>query len=136
MKKTCPLPLLKLEMQRGQDCGLACIASITGYRYEDVLAEASRKEPVGCFPHENGLYLSDMIRIAKRLGCSLKKKQTCNFSKDEGILAVGTRNKRFTHHVVVVVKGLVFDCSDMTVWEPEEYKKANKAKFGSILIPT
>lgn len=129
-------PILKLEMQRGEDCGLACIASITGYRYEDVLSEASRKEPIGSFPHENGLYLSDMIRIAKRLGCGLKKKKTCNFKEDEGILAVGAKNKRFTHHVVVVAKGLIFDLSDMTVWEPEEYRKAYKMKFGAMLVPT
>jgi ABC-type bacteriocin/lantibiotic exporter with double-glycine peptidase domain len=136
MKKPPAFPLLKLEMQRGEDCGLACIASITGYRYEDVLSEASRKRPVGCFPHETGLYLSEIVRIAKQLGCTLKKKRVCNFDKDEGILSVDWKSgSRFNHHVVVVVQGLIFDLSDMSVWMPSDYQKSHRAKFGSVLIP-
>ncbi len=130
-------PLLKLEFQRGEDCGIACIASITGYRYEDVLATASRKKPVGCFPHETGLYLSEIGRIAAQLGCPLKKKRKCNFEKDEGILSVDWKSgSRYCNHVVVVVKGLIFDLSDLSVWVPEDYKKSHKATFGSMLIPS
>lgn len=129
-----PLPVLKLELQRGEDCGLACIASIIGVRYENVLAEASRVKPTG-YPHTAGLYLSDMIRIADRLGLKLRKKRACNLEKDEGILTIAWKKNRFTHHVVVLVKGLIFDLADMTVWEPNEYAKAHRAKFGAILIP-
>jgi hypothetical protein len=130
-----PLPLLKLEMQRGQDCALACIASLTGAKYEDVLYEASRDRTIGAYPHECGLFYKDIIRVAKRLGCSLRNKRKCNFSTDEGILGVDWLGKKISHHVVVVMAGLIFDLADMTVWSPEEYKKANRAKFGSMLVP-
>lgn len=129
------LPLLKLELQRGSDCGLACIASLIGRSYEDVLAEASRHKRTGEYPHCSGLYLNEIQRIAKRLGCILKQKRKCNFDVDEGILSIAWNKGRFTNHVVILVQKLIFDLSDMTVWEPHEYERANKAKFGSILVP-
>lgn len=131
------VPLLRLERQRGADCGIACVSSLTGAKYEDVLAEANRKEPVGVYVHDVGLYSSEVVKLAKRFGCALREKQICNFEKDEGILAVAWNKKKgsHTHHYVIVLGGLIFDLSDMTVWAPDEYRQANKGKFGYILVP-
>jgi hypothetical protein len=128
-------PLLKLEAQRGADCALACLASLTGFKYEDILAEASRKKPPGSFPHETGLYMSEIARIALLFGCVLKHKRTFNLEKDEGILAVKWRTGKYKHHVVVAIKGIIIDLADMTVWTPADYKKFYRAKFCSMLVP-
>ena len=135
--RTSALPLLRLEEQRGADCGIACIASLVGAKYEDVLAEASRREPIGVYMHDIGLYTSDVIKIAKRFGCNLREKRKCNFETDCGILAVAWNRKKgsHTHHYVIVVGGLIFDLTDLSVWNAKEYESANCVKFGSILVP-
>jgi hypothetical protein len=58
--------MFRFEIQRASgECGIACLATLTGKSYEYVLVEASReKKAVGKRPHENGLFLSNIVRIA------------------------------------------------------------------------
>ena len=128
-------PVLRLQPQRaGGDCGISCLSSITGLSYEDVLVEAAGEN---IRPHENGLYLNAMIRIAGRLGYPLRKKRVCNFFFDKGILDVTLKHRKtHDHHVVILMGGLIFDMSDATVWTPTAFKSRWKAEFGSILVPS
>jgi hypothetical protein len=134
MKKR-PQPILRFELQRAAgDCAIACLATISGKSYEDILVAAAKEKKVGCAPHETGLYMTAVVSIAKRIGYPLKKKRKCDFQKDKGILSVEFGNGLRLPHVIVLLAGLLFE-TDGSVWLPWEYKKAHRAKFGSILIP-
>ncbi len=127
------LPLLRFELQRTTgDCGIACISMITGIPYEDVLVSVAEDRRYGALPHRTGLWLTNMMAIAKKLGCPLRKKRVCNFVMDKGILAVEMPT---LGHVVVLMSGLIFEPDDASVWLPIDYKRRHRAKFGSILIP-
>jgi hypothetical protein len=125
-------PILRLERQRAEgDCAIACLASITGRSYEDVLIEAAKEK--GRSPHEEGLYLSAIIRVAERLGYPVRNKRPVNLVKDKGIVSVHYCAGH--EHVLILMAGLIFETFDCTVWLPEEYQKEHRAKFTSVLVP-
>lgn len=128
-------PLLALMAMRNEgDCGIVALSIFTGRTYEDVF-EAATKEAKA--PHKEGLWCSQLIRTAARLGFGLRCKRNFDFAKDEGILCLNSfkikkGTKDFSDgHFVVVRRGLIFD--GMDVWEPKQYLKANR-KFTPTLI--
>jgi hypothetical protein len=128
-------PILKFEPQRASgDCGISCLATLSGKSYEDILVAAATEKRAGRSPHESGLYMTSIVNIAKRVGYPLRKKRNCNLLTDKGILAINYSNVLRLPHVVVLMCGMLFD-TDCSVWLPSTYKKAHRARFGCILIP-
>ena len=84
-------------------------------------------------PHTNGLYLSQIERVARAIGYPLRRKNPCDFHNDKGILHVQFKNGDL--HVVILMAGLIFDTDDLTVWLPAEYKAAKRIKYRAILVP-
>lgn len=84
-------------------------------------------------PHRTGMYFSEIAGVCKKLGFPLRNK-TPDFIKDKGILRVRL-GKDVDAHAVVLMCGLIFDFDDSTVWIPQIYKDAKKAKIGQILVP-
>ena len=135
-RKLCELhtPALKLQVQRSDgDCCIASLATLTGISYEDILIEAAKEQKK---PHADGLFFTDLMRIAKRVNYPLRKKKV-NFLKDIGLLDVRlySNSPNMNLHCVVLMAGMIYDMSDGTVWLPQEFKKRYRAQFGAILVP-
>jgi hypothetical protein len=127
-------PLLKLEKQHetGGDCLLAAMASFLGFPYETILITAGKLTKL---PHINGMFYTTALKISKKLKRPLRVKRKCNFKTDSGILASKElHDGKWQTHAVVVQNGLIFDLSDLTVWEPDAYKETFNAKFQSMLV--
>ena len=110
------------------DCAIVALAMYLGQTYEDVLratAEVDRK-----YKGKEGLWETEIKRVAKALGYSLKKKSRVNLDEDHGILCM-------PNHVTVLKNGLIFD-SDGAIWEAEDYLAFSKKedpffKFTGVL---
>jgi ABC-type bacteriocin/lantibiotic exporter with double-glycine peptidase domain len=118
------------------DCTIAALATFLGCAYNTVLKTALS---VAKNPQQKGMYLTECIRVAKKLGVKLKN---CRYSpsKNEGILAVTNHAKgwrckgKAVEHVVVVWKGWIIDPVGPSIWTKDEYMRCAKAKFGAMLI--
>jgi hypothetical protein len=144
MKREKPTALLRIEPQRADgDCCLASLATLLGLPYETVLAEAVRYRTRkkhglrGKYPHHTGMFFTELITIAKRLGYPMRKKRRCDTVKDKGILSVLINKGSLgaEHHAVVLMAGLIFDLDERMVWLPKPYLRAHRAKLESILVP-
>lgn len=122
-------PVIRLIPQRHEaDCGVAVLATYLCVSYEEALIVVGRKEPAVL---SVGLWMSEIVRAAKQLGVTLKRKPAADLDEDEGILVV--TSPRWRHdHLVVLKNGLIFD-TDAMVWEAETYLAANQAKPGMLL---
>lgn len=128
-------PILTIHRQRANgDCAIACIATWLNEPYEDVLSVASKENPM---PHNEGLHVTAMRVIAEKLGAKMRPKRRCNFNTDCGILSTERKypDKKSMWHVVIVVNGLILDLNEMELWLPDDYRKAHKVFFRSILVP-
>lgn len=110
------------------DCCAAALAMLLGISYEEALVATSQIQP-GVL--ERGLYLNELERAAKQFGVKLARRRKYDLESDTGILNV-LDHKGFDH-VVVLRYGLFFN-TDLTVWEPEVYLAAHKAKAGTLLV--
>lgn len=133
--------MLRLFPQRTDgDCSIACLATYLGRPYSTILKTAKRysRDPV-----KLGMFMTEIQKVAKKLGCSLVLKRHINFANHEGILSVDNyakgwrrrgKGKEPEGHVVVLWRGLIYDptCGG-TLWTVEQYKRCNKTKFTSIL---
>lgn len=110
------------------DCALAALAMLLHVSYEDVLATAAQ---IVTRPHERGLYLTEIERVASQLGHRLKRTRSYSLDDDTGIL--GVRNKEY-QHVVVIRDGILADPVDGEVWfDPAAYIAAIGAVHGPLL---
>jgi len=110
-------PVIQIILQRSTgDCALVALAMFLGRSYEDVLAVAgSLDEQV----HRHGLYIPQILKIAKRLGTPLCRRKHWDLETSEGILDLASTINADAH-VVVLKAGLIFD-TEGTVWSPEVY---------------
>lgn len=92
------------------DCGVVALAMLLGVSYEDVLRAVTVSDR---HQGKKGLWTRTMIRIAKRLGHTLKARSAIDWDSDYGIL-------RLPEHAALLRNGLVFD-GDGTVWDAETY---------------
>ncbi len=117
--------ILRLVQQRPGcgDCAIAALATILGIDYETVLVAAARvaKGDISV----RGIYGTEIIKIAKKLGVTLKAKKWPKVDQDEdtGIVAVHARmnGPDFGEHVVVFDRGNVIDLRDLTIWEADAF---------------
>jgi hypothetical protein len=130
--------MLTLYAHTGNNCALATLATFLGRPYSTVLKTAKKLVKN---PEQKGMYMTDMIRIARKFNVHLKQIRSFDASVD-GILSVENyasgwvkaKGAKEAPHVVVVWKGLVFDSIGPSVWTPGQYKRCNKSKFYSMLV--
>ncbi len=122
------LPILKLVAQKhDNDCGVAALASITGKSYEDVFYA------FGAPVHKTGVEMGDIVAAAAKLGIRMRLKRRIRLDEDTGILGVKTPNRTSKGHVVVLEEGRIYD-TDLTVWDAEDFLKAEDATPTSIIV--
>jgi hypothetical protein len=122
------LPLVSMVPQRHQaDCGVAALAMFLCITYEDALLALGGVVPTVL---RRGVFLPEVQKASARLGVPLKLKRTVDTAEDEGIVRVQFKNNA---HVVLLRNGLVWDTT-FEVWEPDEYLKSKRVRFGSILV--
>ena len=123
-----------VKQENPADCGLVALAMYLGLKYEEVFAvSVQRKRDKDV--REKGMYTKDFLRIAKRLGYTLKLKRSIDYDEDTGIVSVEkleADGALFSQHVVLLRFGLFFD-TDLSVWEPSDYLDAEKVRFISLL---
>jgi hypothetical protein len=109
-----PAPsVIRIERERdGEwgDCGIVALAMHLGETYEDVLRAVSladRKQG------KCGLWTKTMIRVAARLGHTLRLRRTFDLDEARGVL-------RLPEHVAVLWSGLVIDTNG-TIWEADAF---------------
>ena len=127
---------MKLALQRGTgDCAIAAIATLLEQPYEDVFLEAAKVEKK--YRGRNGVFLPDIVRIAKALGVALERKKQPNLDDDEGLLVVtwrkDSRHDAGTNHLVAVGHGVIVDPFDGVVLPPDDYLEREKADAGAFL---
>jgi ABC-type bacteriocin/lantibiotic exporter with double-glycine peptidase domain len=129
-------PLYTFEQQRAEgDCGIACLAMFIGRSYEDVLAAASASE-FDVQIHRRGIYLTQIIRIAKRFGVTLRRQKTFQPDEVAGLLSVTLRSTAFERpdHIVILHEGLILEMAYQQVWDYEDFIREHKAKIGTLLV--
>jgi hypothetical protein len=125
------LPFTRMIAQRGVgDCAVVALAMLTHQTYEEVLTVATALRR---FPHRRGLYVKDIIAIAKQLGMPLRRHRRYDLEHMMGLLVVSCRANRVApQHIVFVRWGLIFDDGD--VWEPDAYLAHYQATGISMLV--
>ncbi len=105
-------PLVQLG---ASDCAIVALAMYLGKPYR-VVSEAALK--VCRKVHQRGLYTAEIIRTAKRLGCTIRAAKPMIGPHDEPIsgLLIVVRPSG-THHIVVLFQGVVIDPADGIVWD-------------------
>lgn len=114
------------------DCGITVLQLACGLTYESVLTEAVKIHP---HPVTAGLYLTEVIDIARRLGYKITKRLTYDIQEDTGILSLlGTRKKQ-EGHVVYLWKGRIVEPVDHTLWlDPDDFLKFNKYRATALFV--
>jgi hypothetical protein len=104
-------PVLRVVTAREHsDCAIVALAMYLGASYEDVLRAVTLSEK---HHGKRGLWSTGIIRAAKALGHTLKRRRYVDLDNDYGIL-------RLPEHAAVLRNGLVIDC-DGTVWDADAY---------------
>jgi ABC-type bacteriocin/lantibiotic exporter with double-glycine peptidase domain len=123
------LPLVQMVKQRHEaDCGVAVLAMFLGESYENVLLAFSDEEPLVL---HGGAWLSTIRRVSEKFGVPLKPKTKWDAEADEGIVQVLLRGPH--NHYLLLREGLFFN-TNASVWLPEDYYKARRAKPGKLLV--
>lgn len=129
------LPVIKLVASKGHetvgDCAICALGTLSGRGYEEIVEIASSLK----VNWRKGMYLTEIIKVAKKLDIILKRCKKFDLETDVGILDVrawDARKKKFEEHVVVLYAGRLFDC-DLTVWAPDAFVKQYKAKIKTLL---
>lgn len=124
-----PQPLVYLTIQRHPgDCGVAALAMALSVSYEDALLALGGEVPTIL---RRGVWFPELQRAAARLGCAMRVKRRPDLECDDGILQIKFTGIR-DQHVVLLREGFLFD-TDMTAWRSEDYFKAKRATYGSLL---
>lgn len=102
--------VLRVMTQREPcDCAIAALAMYLGESYEDVLRVATTNDR---HQGKKGLWRRTMLRMAARLGHTLRVTQAIDWEEDYGVL-------RLPAHAVVLRNGLVID--DGNIWDVDAY---------------
>lgn len=122
-----PASILVGPRRREHDCGLWALSVFLSKPYEEVYLAASKEDKDA---GANGLWMTQIVRIAKRLGTKLKERRRFNRHTTTGILGMYLAN---VGHVNVLKQGQVID-TDLTVTDVDEYVRTRKAKITSVLV--
>lgn len=115
------LPVMRVVTARGiGDCGIACLAMMLGKSYEDVFA-AAVAHTHDKIVHKHGMWVSQIMRVAKEMGVTLHRRKKWDLESSVGILGMTNRNTE-EGHVVVLKEGYIIDV-DGTIWAADVYFK-------------
>lgn len=119
-------PIIKVVLQRGKyDCAVAALAMLTGQTYEEILLAVGQEQPKVL---TKGLWITEIMRIAKAAGIVTKCRKTFDLDTDYGLLCL-------YDHVVVLKNGLVIDPTDGSVWEADVYLATARETAPRLLQP-
>lgn len=97
------------------DCGVAALALFAGVLYEDALVAFDRPSTV----LKRGVYWTEVVSAAKRLGIKSTVRRRFNVNEDTGILRMKDLNK--DEHMVYLWAGRVVDGSEEAWLYPSDY---------------
>lgn len=124
--------------RRGNDCGVAALASFIGATYEDAYVAAVAASDT--FMRRQGLTIPEMIRMARGFGRTLTRVDYRRVDIDEhiGILGVNWHRsvwKRHgsTGHWVILRAGTIIDVSGPSYADAADYLAVNKGRAGTLL---
>lgn len=118
-------PIITVVVQRAAaDCGVAALAMILGKTYEEILVACGYDNPRVL---TDGLWTSELIRIALAFGQPLRRRRKFDLETDFGLL-------RLSDHVVVLKNGLIIDPADGSVWDVDVYLATNKEESPTTLL--
>ena len=123
-----------VTQRRTFDCGIAALAMTSHVPYEDVYVAAVSVAKRGI---TSGLNVKQLQQVAVKLGRKLKRVdyRRVDLEEDSGVLGLNYP-KTDIGHWVVLWRGTLIDPSDLSVWDAEDYMKANKARPGTLLVET
>ncbi len=121
------------------DCVVACLGTLLGLTYEEVLITASKVRP-NVLKH--GLHWIDCIRIGKKLGMPLKviKPTAEELEEHTGILGLVRPNANWEakalkeEHVVYLWAGRVIDGNDEHWLDVEDYLTHYKYEVTGLVV--
>ena len=122
-----------INQRRAFDCAVAAAAMFAQCHYNDALLAAAKVVT----KLETGLTVGEMVRVLRRLGCSVKRVQwnRVDVDCDTGLLIVNWNNPKIDYkHAVILRRGTLVDPSDSTVWDADDYLKVNKGRVGTLLV--
>ncbi len=124
------VPIIRYVPQRHDgDCGVACLAMITGVNYEHALIAIGEAEPMVC---TKGVWTHHMRAAASRLGFITRVRRKFDIETDFGILNV--KFKSVSHeHLVVLWEGRIID-TDFGLYMADVYFSVMKARPTSLLV--
>ena len=91
------------------DCGIACLAMYLGFSYADVRKAAGRR--LG----KEGMTIAAILATAKKLGKPLSLSIDFD-SEDFGVVSLSRPKKRGGGHVVVFLRGMVWNPAAGQLW--------------------
>ncbi len=128
------LPVLRIVIARSTgDCAICCLAMLLGYQYEDILALVASTTGDDSV-HYLGLWVKQIIDIAKLLDVKLHRRKKFDLNEACGILSM-SNTRTGEGHVVVLKSGLIFDV-DGTVWDTDCYFRNTKYAIDCLLTLT
>lgn len=123
------------ERRTDGDCAIVALAQLIGLSYEDAL---EAMVAVADAAHHRGVYVTQLVEAAKRIGVTLKRKRKFDPDEATGILLLTCTKNRFDRqHVALLRWGLVFDHQKEgqgEVWEYEDFVSHFGAKATGILV--
>lgn len=126
---TPPLPLFRVVVsRRDRDCAICALAMLLGLPYEDVLVAVGKVDPKGA--GKAGLWATQMRKVAKVLGFTLRTKRVFDLETSAGILNITHLDA--SAHALFVKDGMAFDY-DGCVWDVGDWIGAHQAKVGCLL---
>ena len=127
------LPVVQIVTQKAAgDCGIVVLAMYLGKSYEDVFAATVQE--TNAHIHNDGMWVTQIKRVAKALGVTLRRQKAWNMDEDAGMLILdGSRRTDGMHHVVLLKAGLIFN-TDGLVWEPDVFLKHFRYRPTGLLV--
>lgn len=125
-------PIIKAIAQRhAADCGVACLAMICGVPYENALVAVAQEAPNVCI---TGVWTDQIVRAAKLLGFSLRRRKRFDLDADTGILHIHfPKLTSDREHFVVLWEGRIID-TDGGLYLNDVYLSVNRATANMLLV--
>jgi len=124
---------VKLTPQRHTaDCVVACLSMLLGTSYEATLIAISKIRPDS---GTEGLTWADAKKAGASLGFKLRIKNKADYANVVGILDCHPADPTMRHHAVFLLRGVVIDPEESTIWDDwEVYLEAHDMVGGSVLV--
>ncbi len=112
--------VLPVTHQHGNTCSLICLHMLSGVSFEAVVSEARKVSKHWA----KGLWGTEILRLARRLGVTLVPKRKWDWETAVGILGVDTKETggKWAAHTVILWYGIVYDPWERLLYTPELFQ--------------